>query len=120
MARKNGRRSTCASTTTPIRLRELERLEQVSRERWVHFRKFLPTRKNPAGITDRATIDAGIEAGDCGRAMTADPLIEIEGLRVVFHGDDGRTTHAVDSVDLERRQWRDARAGRRDPAAARA
>jgi uncharacterized Ntn-hydrolase superfamily protein len=41
---------------------ELERLEQVSRERWVHFRKFLPTRNNPAGITDRATIDAGIEA----------------------------------------------------------
>jgi peptide/nickel transport system ATP-binding protein len=32
--------------------------------------------------------------------MTAIPLIEIEGLRVVFHGDDGRTTHAVDSVDL--------------------
>ena len=32
--------------------------------------------------------------------MTASPLIEIEGLRVVFHGDDGRTTHAVDGVDL--------------------
>src|ERR1700692_1506586 len=32
--------------------------------------------------------------------MTAIPLIEIEGLRVVFHGDDGRTTHAVDTVDL--------------------
>ncbi|MEH2628485.1 peptide/nickel transport system ATP-binding protein [Bradyrhizobium sp. AZCC 1719] len=32
--------------------------------------------------------------------MTANPLIEIEGLRVVFHGDDGRTTHAVDGVDL--------------------
>ena len=32
--------------------------------------------------------------------MTAGPLIEIEGLRVVFHGDDGRTTRAVDSVDL--------------------
>ena len=44
-------------------LAELERLEAVSRERWVHFRPFLPTRKNPAGITDRATIDAGIEAG---------------------------------------------------------
>jgi len=43
-------------------LAELERLEQVSRERWLHFRKFLPTRNNPAGITDRATIDAGIEA----------------------------------------------------------
>jgi uncharacterized Ntn-hydrolase superfamily protein len=43
-------------------LAELERLERVSRERWVHFRQFLPSRKNPAGITDRATIDAGIEA----------------------------------------------------------
>jgi uncharacterized Ntn-hydrolase superfamily protein len=43
-------------------LAELERLEQVSRERWVLFRPFLPTRKNPAGVTDRATIDAGIAA----------------------------------------------------------
>jgi uncharacterized Ntn-hydrolase superfamily protein len=41
-------------------LTELERLERVSRERWVHFKTFLPTRRNPAGITDRATIDAGI------------------------------------------------------------
>ena len=32
--------------------------------------------------------------------MTAGPLIEIEGLRVSFQGDDGRVTHAVDSVDL--------------------
>jgi peptide/nickel transport system ATP-binding protein len=32
--------------------------------------------------------------------MTETPLIEIEGLRVLFHGDDGRTTHAVDAVDL--------------------
>jgi uncharacterized Ntn-hydrolase superfamily protein len=43
-------------------LAELERLEAVSRERWVHFRKFLPSRSNPAGITDRAVIEAGIEA----------------------------------------------------------
>jgi uncharacterized Ntn-hydrolase superfamily protein len=43
-------------------LTELERLEGVSRERWVHFRKYLPSRKNPAGITDRAVIDAGIAA----------------------------------------------------------
>jgi uncharacterized Ntn-hydrolase superfamily protein len=48
-------------------LAELERLEQVSRERWVHFRKFLPTRNNPAGITDRATIDADIEASIAGQ-----------------------------------------------------
>jgi uncharacterized Ntn-hydrolase superfamily protein len=44
-------------------LSELERLEAVSRERWVHFRKYLPTRRNPAGVTDRATIDAGVAAG---------------------------------------------------------
>jgi uncharacterized Ntn-hydrolase superfamily protein len=47
-------------------LAELERLERVSRERWVHFRKFLPTRQNPAGVFDRATIDAGIEAAIAG------------------------------------------------------
>jgi uncharacterized Ntn-hydrolase superfamily protein len=41
---------------------ELERLEQVSRERWVHFRKYLPSRNNPAGVTDRETIDSGIAA----------------------------------------------------------
>lgn len=38
-------------------LAELERLEQVSRERWVPFRSSLPTRSNPAGI-----IDAGVPA----------------------------------------------------------
>jgi uncharacterized Ntn-hydrolase superfamily protein len=48
-------------------LAELERLEQVSRERWVHFRQFLPSRKNPAGITDRETIDAGMEAAIAGQ-----------------------------------------------------
>jgi uncharacterized Ntn-hydrolase superfamily protein len=47
-------------------LAELERLETVSRERWVHFRKYLPSRKNPAGITDRETIDAGIAAAIAG------------------------------------------------------
>ncbi len=44
-------------------LSELERLEAVSRTHWVHFRKFMPTRRNPAGTTDRATIEAGIAAG---------------------------------------------------------
>jgi uncharacterized Ntn-hydrolase superfamily protein len=43
-------------------LAELERLERVSRAHWVPFRQFLPTRQNPAGVTDRATIDAGIAA----------------------------------------------------------
>jgi uncharacterized Ntn-hydrolase superfamily protein len=48
-------------------LAELERLEQVSRERWVHFRKFLPSRKNPVGVTDREIIEASMEAATAGR-----------------------------------------------------
>ena len=48
-------------------LTELERLEAVSRERWVHFRYYLPTRTNPGGITDRAVIDAGIAAALAGK-----------------------------------------------------
>ncbi len=46
----------------PEPLTELERLEQVSHELWVHFRTYLPTRENPSGVTDRAVIDAGIAA----------------------------------------------------------
>jgi len=49
-------------------LPELERLEKVSRERWVHFSKFLPNSKNPSGEFDRAKIDAGIAA-----ALAAEP-----------------------------------------------
>src|SRR5437588_11365378 len=43
-------------------LTELERLEAVSRERWVHFSKFLPSKRNPVGIIDRAPLEAGIAA----------------------------------------------------------
>jgi uncharacterized Ntn-hydrolase superfamily protein len=43
-------------------LAELARLERVSRERWVHFRKYLPSRRDPAGVTDREAIEAGIAA----------------------------------------------------------
>jgi uncharacterized Ntn-hydrolase superfamily protein len=43
-------------------LAELERLERVSRERYAHFLAYLPTRANPAGVHDRAVIDAGIAA----------------------------------------------------------
>lgn len=41
-------------------LTELERLEAVSRERFVHFAKFLATRDRPGGVWDRATIEAEI------------------------------------------------------------
>jgi uncharacterized Ntn-hydrolase superfamily protein len=44
----------------PDPLAELTRLEQVSRERYVHFRQFIPRRRDPVGVTDRAVIEAGI------------------------------------------------------------
>ena len=44
----------------PDPLGELERLERVSQEMWVHFRGSLPTRQKPAGNTDRGVIDARI------------------------------------------------------------
>jgi uncharacterized Ntn-hydrolase superfamily protein len=43
-------------------LPELARLEQVSRERWVPFRRYLPNRHDPVGTTDRAIIEIGIAA----------------------------------------------------------
>jgi uncharacterized Ntn-hydrolase superfamily protein len=42
----------------PDPLRELARLERVSKEEWVRYRPFVPTRSRPAGITDHALIDA--------------------------------------------------------------
>jgi uncharacterized Ntn-hydrolase superfamily protein len=44
----------------PDPLAELERLEAVSRERFVHFARFLPTHASPAGVYDRDVIEAGI------------------------------------------------------------
>ncbi len=67
MARRNGRRSICGVDDHADPLGELERLEQVSRERWVPFRQFLPSRRNPAGVTDRGIIEAGVEAAMAGR-----------------------------------------------------
>ena len=81
-------------------LAELERLEKVSRERWVHFSKYLPSKRDPAGELDRAEIDAGIAAALAGGEVMPAPLLAIENLRVVFHGDRGRRTVAVDGVDL--------------------
>jgi uncharacterized Ntn-hydrolase superfamily protein len=41
----------------PDPLAELERLERVSRERFVHFARFLPSKRDPVGITDRDLIE---------------------------------------------------------------
>jgi uncharacterized Ntn-hydrolase superfamily protein len=42
----------------PDPLAELDRLERVSRERFVHFARFLPSKRDPVGITDRGVIEA--------------------------------------------------------------
>jgi uncharacterized Ntn-hydrolase superfamily protein len=41
-------------------LGELARLEAVSGEYFIHFRKFLPSRRDPAGVFDRRIIEAEI------------------------------------------------------------
>jgi uncharacterized Ntn-hydrolase superfamily protein len=41
-------------------LAELERVEQVSRERFVHFMRLLPGRRDRVGVTDRDLIDSEI------------------------------------------------------------
>jgi uncharacterized Ntn-hydrolase superfamily protein len=38
-------------------LGELIRLEAVARERWVHFRRQMPSRARPSGLTDRAPLE---------------------------------------------------------------
>ena len=35
----------------------------IFRERWTHFRAFVPTRENPAGVFDCDAIDAAVERG---------------------------------------------------------
>lgn len=44
----------------PDPLAELERLEKVSRERFVHFMRILPSRRNRAGVIDRDAIESEI------------------------------------------------------------
>jgi uncharacterized Ntn-hydrolase superfamily protein len=41
-------------------LAELARLEEVARGRFLHYRRFMPSKANPAGITDRAEIERRI------------------------------------------------------------
>ncbi|MEQ1613716.1 MAG: DUF1028 domain-containing protein, partial [Hyphomicrobiaceae bacterium] len=41
-------------------LAEITRLEAIARERWVHFRRQMPSKQNPSGQTDRAQLEAEI------------------------------------------------------------
>ena len=43
-------------------LAELARLEAVSRERWLHFRRVMPRAEAPDGLVDRSELDAFIAA----------------------------------------------------------
>ena len=44
----------------PDPIAELARLEEVSRGRFLHYRKFMPSRASPFGVTDRAEIERRI------------------------------------------------------------
>ena len=44
-------------------LAELERLERLSRERFVHFMRLLPTRRDRVGLLDRDVIEREIAKG---------------------------------------------------------
>ena len=39
-------------------LAELARLEEVARQRWVHFRRQMPSRDRPSGLIDRGELEA--------------------------------------------------------------
>jgi uncharacterized Ntn-hydrolase superfamily protein len=53
----------------PDPLAELERLERVSREYFVHFRRMLPSRRDRVGVTDRSEIE-----GEIAKARAAEGL----------------------------------------------
>jgi uncharacterized Ntn-hydrolase superfamily protein len=38
-------------------LAELARLEEVARQRWLHFRRFMPNRQRSSGLVDRAQLE---------------------------------------------------------------
>jgi len=38
-------------------LAEIARLEEVARQRWVHFRRSMPNRSEPSGLTDRGKLE---------------------------------------------------------------
>jgi uncharacterized Ntn-hydrolase superfamily protein len=44
-------------------LQELERLERISKDEWVAFRRMMPTRERPSGITDPLMIQTTLRHG---------------------------------------------------------
>lgn len=55
-------------------LAELTRLEEVSRRQFLHYRKFMPSKANPAGVIGRTEIERRVAesiAADKEEAATA-------------------------------------------------
>ena len=52
-------------------LAELARLETVGRERYMHYRKFMPSKASPAGVTDRGEIERRIAQSIAAEAREA-------------------------------------------------
>ncbi len=46
----------------PDPLKELARLEVVARQRWVHFRRLMPSKANPSGLADQPDLEDRIAA----------------------------------------------------------
>ena len=74
------RRSICASTIMPIRSPNSSGSSASAASAGCISGKFLPTRQNPAGITDRATIDAGIAAATAGETHDGKPARSRSGI----------------------------------------
>jgi uncharacterized Ntn-hydrolase superfamily protein len=55
----------------PAPIEELARLLAVARGRFLHYRKFMPSRANPAGVTDRDEIERRIAASMADEARRA-------------------------------------------------
>jgi len=54
---KRGRQSAALLIHDSDPLGELERLEEVARQRWVHFRRQMPSHNRPSGLTDRDKLE---------------------------------------------------------------
>ena len=102
-ARRTGRISICASTTMPIRSPSSTRLEEVSRERYVHFRNSCRAARDPAGVhrpqRDRAASRSTPPTAR--RTRMSDVAARCRESEGAFStAMTGAPTHAVDGVEL--------------------
>ncbi len=84
-------------------LGELERLERVAHERYLHYRKVMPRKGDPSGVTDRTEIERliaeSIAAGEGGHRGMSN-LLAVEDLTVSFATPQGGRVLAVDGLSF--------------------